>query len=101
MVGCCIYMKDEDIRRSKKMKEWRRKVRRRDRYTCQMCNSRRYKGHWIKLHVHHIVRFVDIVESRFFIDNGITLCAPCHCLTYGKERDYEQLFNDIILGKKG
>jgi 5-methylcytosine-specific restriction endonuclease McrA len=92
--------KSTNIRRSDKMKEWRRKVRRRDKYTCQMCQKVRMKGHWIMLHVHHIVRFVDSVKDRCNIDNGITLCASCHRLTYRKEKDFEGRFNKIVADKK-
>lgn len=92
-------MNDDYIRRSRKMKEWRRKVRRRDKYTCQLCNIVRTKYSKVKLHVHHIVRFADDVSKRFDIANGITLCVSCHRLTYGKEHEFEDQFNSIVRDK--
>ena len=93
-------MRDIDIRRSDKMKRWRRIVRRRDNYTCQMCKKRKSRINKIKLHVHHIVRFVDSVKDRCNVDNGIVLCQFCHRLTYRKEKDFEDMFNQIIADKK-
>lgn len=94
-------MTNNDIRRSRKAKEWRRKVRRRDHYTCQLCQLRRSKTVKIKLHVHHIVRFTDDESLRFILENGVTLCSTCHRLTYGKEGNYTELFNEILSSKCG
>jgi 5-methylcytosine-specific restriction endonuclease McrA len=92
--------KSTSIRRSDKMKRWRRIVRRRDDYTCQLCHKRKSKVNKIKLHVHHIVRFVDNVAKRCDPSNGIVLCQFCHRLTYRKEKDFEDRFNKIVADKK-
>lgn len=53
---------------------WRIAVFERDNYTCQNCDDR--QGH--NLNAHHIISFARNKELRYNIDNGITLCAPCH-----------------------
>lgn len=54
-------------------KTWRERVFRRDNYTCQEC---RIRG--VFLHPHHIKSYTYYPEYRYDIDNGITLCVPCH-----------------------
>ncbi len=55
------------------LKEWSKKILRRDKYTCRICNK---KGG--DLEVHHIFplgRFPELISD---IDNGLTLCKECH-----------------------
>jgi rubrerythrin len=61
--------------------EWRRKVFERDNYTCQHCGYS--KGG--NLHPHHIKPFSEYKESRYDIDNGITLCKSCHEIVHGRK----------------
>ena len=61
------------IRQSQEYKDWRTAVFKRDDYTCQECKSRGYK-----LHADHIKPFAYFPELRLVIDNGRTLCVPCH-----------------------
>lgn len=51
---------------------WARAVISRDKATCQQCASQE------NLHAHHIKTFADSPELRWEVDNGLTLCAPCH-----------------------
>lgn len=64
------------IRKSSRMREWRKTVFERDNYTCQGCGQ---VGS--ELQVDHIKSFADYPELRFDIDNGRTLCKPCHLKT--------------------
>ena len=49
------------------------KIYLRDNFTCIWCLK---KGG--NLHVDHIKPFAYFPELRFAIDNGRTLCKPCH-----------------------
>lgn len=62
---------------------WRTSVFIRDAHTCGVCSKAGGK-----LEVHHIRNFADNVELRTNIDNGMTICQPCHNLfhkIYGKK----------------
>ncbi|KKM03810.1 hypothetical protein LCGC14_1770690 [marine sediment metagenome] len=75
------------VRYSTRMKAWRDKVFERDNYICQRCGAKCGNGKTIKLHAHHIKSFAQYPELRFDIDNGLTLCHPCHRKTIkGKRR---------------
>lgn len=61
------------VRKSIEYKLWRTAVFQRDNYTCRSCDE-----HGGVLHAHHIKPFALFPELRFAIDNGSTLCIPCH-----------------------
>jgi len=52
---------------------WRRKVFERDDYTCQCCGIRGGR-----LNAHHIESYARYIPGRTTLDNGVTLCEPCH-----------------------
>ena len=63
------------IRSSVEYRLWRESVLQRDGYNCIWCGSNK------NLHADHIKSFADYPELRFAIDNGRTLCEPCHSKT--------------------
>lgn len=63
-----------DLRYTRKYREWRRSVFVRDKYTCRLCGASR-----CVVNADHIKPFLHCDESEMFcIDNGRTLCVPCH-----------------------
>ncbi len=66
------------IRESNEYKDWRKSVFQRDGYTCHKCGNKSTKGKYVYIQAHHKKPFALFPEERFAIDNGITLCKPCH-----------------------
>lgn len=62
------------IRMSPRYKEWRTAVFTRDNYTCVICGNNESGN----LQADHIMPFSLFPDLRFDIDNGRTLCKPCH-----------------------
>ena len=69
------------IRGSIEYRLWRESVFKRDDYTCIWCGARSGKGKTVVLHADHIKQFAHYPELLFAIDNGRTLCTPCHMTT--------------------
>jgi 5-methylcytosine-specific restriction endonuclease McrA len=61
------------IRWSPRMREWSKTILQRDGYKCVICGERSQK-----LHADHIKPFSIFHDLRFDLDNGRTLCQPCH-----------------------
>jgi 5-methylcytosine-specific restriction endonuclease McrA len=76
--GRCAERKDQ--RFTKEYKRWRYDVFARDKFTCQECDDK--KGG--NLNAHHIKSFANFPSLRLDIDNGITLCEPCHKKKHSK-----------------
>ncbi len=53
--------------------KWAKAVKVRDSFTCQICDK---VG--VYLHAHHIFSWDKYVDERFELENGATLCEPCH-----------------------
>jgi hypothetical protein len=68
---------NELLRRTKRYKEWRKAVYERDNYCCINCGKRGGD-----INAHHIKEFSLYPESRYDLENGITLCVPCHQKTF-------------------
>jgi len=73
---------NKSIRASLEYRLWRGSVFERDNYTCVWCNARNGNGKRVVLNADHIKPFAYFPELRFAIDNGRTLCVPCHRTTF-------------------
>ena len=66
----------KDIHKSKRWREKRKQILKRDNYLCQECKKygRRVDGEV----VHHIIHVDEAPELAFVDDNLVTLCSKCH-----------------------
>lgn len=80
-----ISPENERQRKTAAYREWRLTVFDRDGYRCVECGDRSREGHRVRLHADHIKPFATHPHLRLVIENGRTLCAPCHrkTPTYG------------------
>lgn len=62
---------DQEWRKSKEYRQWRIAVVRRDK-CCLICESRKLRS------AHHIEDASYHPESRYDVENGVTLCSKCH-----------------------
>ena len=84
----------EKRKESDQFSKIKKRVKRRDKYTCQLCCKKKRS-----LQVHHIIRYADSVLQREDEHNLITLCFTCHKSISGREHIYRTLFTEIVLGK--
>lgn len=78
-----VTPENKRIRKSREYDIWRKAVFERDDYTCQKCHQRGGT-----LRAHHLYRFAIWPNLRFVIENGHTLCDPCHSAIQWSENDY-------------
>ena len=65
-------------------KVWRNAVFERDDWMCRMCGKKN-----CYLEAHHILSWSENPELRYVVENGLSLCRPCHVTTdnyRGKKR---------------
>ena len=69
---------NEKIRKGVEYRIWRQAVFRRDNWTCVLCFARGKKATPVTLNADHIKPFAMYPELRLSVENGRTLCVPCH-----------------------
>ena len=75
-----IHEYNDRERAQVEVKKWRVAVYKRDGFSCQVC------GHvGGKLNAHHIKLWSKHPELRFLVENGVTLCEPCHSLAHNRK----------------
>ena len=98
-----LTSQNERERKSKRYKEWRLSIFKRDNYTCQECGIRNFKGNGktIKLHADHIRPFAYYPELRFMVSNGRTLCEDCHRKTDTFGNRFKRIYkNGLYVGSE-
>ena len=80
-----------NLRMSIEWREWRSKIFERDLYTCKDCGI---SGVYIE--PHHIIPIRENMNRIFDINNGITLCRPCHKKTLWRESDFTEKYFKIL-----
>lgn len=68
--------KDPRRQNDPKYRDWRKAVYERDNYTCQFCGVR-----GTQLNADHIKPWSLFPDLRYDLENGRTLCVPCHRTT--------------------
>ena len=66
------------IRKSLEYRIWRQKVFQRDKFICVFCGYKSKGKHPSDIQADHIKPFKSFPELHFSVDNGRTLCLPCH-----------------------
>lgn len=69
------------------MAKWRRRVFEKDGYKCVRCGFDKGKI----LNAHHIKPYAKYPNHRTDVDNGVTLCNPCHKWVHSKNNT-EKIF---------
>jgi hypothetical protein len=82
-----ISKERDKLKATLEYKAWAFSVYSRDRFLCQLCGTKCKRPE-----AHHIKPLRDVPDLALEISNGITLCGPCHELTYGKESEFEAIF---------
>lgn len=73
--------KNKGSRASHELRDWRKAVYERDNYRCTKCDK---IGE--RLNAHHLIPWRESIDLRFEIENGITLCVPCHLKIHEEDR---------------
>lgn len=79
------------LRGTLEWRNWRTAVFERDNYTCKECGQ--YGGY---LEPNHIIPLRSNMERIFDINNGITLCRPCHVKTIWKEEQFSGKYSQLV-----
>lgn len=105
----------DSIRHSYKYRQWRSDVFTRDDFTCQTCGDKNGRGKRVTLNADHIKLFSLILqengiktleqaeecEELWNINNGRTLCEPCHRKTDSFGTKAHKILKNICIKTNG
>lgn len=86
-----ISTEREQIKQTDEYRQWRLSVFRRDHFKCVACLTKD------RLEAHHLKPFSAFPDLRFDVDNGATLCRPCHNQISRIESQFEDFLRGRIL----
>jgi len=72
-IAKCSDEYDPEGRNVAEYRRWRKRILKRDNFTCQKCGENEDL-----LNVHHLQSYRDYPNLRLDISNGVTLCVDCH-----------------------
>jgi len=87
--GYTKHQLDRLARYSFEAREWREAVFKRDDYTCQMCGVR---GTYLE--ADHLKPWAYFPELRYKVNNGRTLCRPCHDTTKISAKEMREIYGN-------
>ena|SRR3990167_4743674 len=82
------------LRGTTEWKNWRKAIFLRDNYTCGECGK--VGGY---LEPNHIIPLRLEMDKKFNVNNGITLCRPCHQKTIWKEEQFIEKYSQLIANR--
>lgn len=77
--------------------KWRKEVYERDKYKCVVCGD----SHGNNLNAHHLDCYSQHENTRYDVNNGVTLCLPCHIKfhkVYGYGNNTKTQFIEYLFG---
>jgi hypothetical protein len=79
-----------------KFKIWVAKVIELDKMLCVLCGCENTFEN--RLEAHHVIPVRDMKTPDLLFDtnNGVTLCNNCHLSIHYREKEYEDIFNNLI-----
>lgn len=92
------YIDGRSKDRGWRYRDWVIKVKKRDNYTCQCCKIKVYGRNCI---AHHIKNWNSHPHLQTELDNGITLCRPCHNRIHRAIEFIHKYNNSIFLISEG
>ena len=75
------HPENKRLRDSRDAKKWRKQVFLRDNFTCVLCGYKSKGCRPADINADHIKSWAKYPELRFGVNNGRTLCRPCHYKT--------------------
>lgn len=86
-----ITSENRRVRSKIEWKKWREAVFARDKFTCKECGMT-----GVFLEPHHIVPVRSDKNNVYNLNNGITLCRPCHKKTIWKESSFAERYSALV-----
>ncbi len=88
-----LVVKSEKKHLDGRYKEWMRGVKNRDNWKCRL-SSKDCSG---RIEAHHILSWSEHLESRYEINNGISLCHFHHPRKKNDEKKLAPIFQEMLL----